>query len=228
MATVIIPIEEDLLPKVVDNITTEDSSSALSAKQGTVLASEVSTIKDKVTQLAARGAIRGVVANYAELGLVQTSRLVENDTYIVEQDETHDGQTTVYSWSRQGWVFAGLYQITLNANKVNCSYNNLSTDLQSVINDLVSQINALKTRLSDVETKANSIPSISFSMVLDNQITGINQTFNLSETVSNYILIYNGQVMAIDDDYEINGLILTTKFNIPPKPGDKLWINYWK
>lgn len=60
--------------------------------------------------------IRGVAATYHDLLEVDTSTFVNNDLYIVSNDENHDDVSTIYSFnvSNSSWVYAGVFTVDVD------------------------------------------------------------------------------------------------------------------
>ncbi|MDR1191269.1 MAG: hypothetical protein LBK60_06350, partial [Verrucomicrobiales bacterium] len=78
----------------------------------------VDLLKDRVDALSAVATLKGSVDTYADLPDVAGHN--EGDTYVVEADETHGGQTSLYTATDDNvtltWAYAGKFTVDLEAN----------------------------------------------------------------------------------------------------------------
>lgn len=190
----------------------------------------ITSLQKKLDALQGRGAIRDSVKTYADLLLIDTSNLNPNDSYIVESDETHNGNTVIYAWNDR-WNYAGSFSLVLNAT--NATYDNsesllLSTNVQAAIDEINVKTKVLNEQLGVVISQIDDNSINMYRMDLNSQINNNTSIFVLSEPVQNSTLIWNGVVMmeGVENDYTIDGTTLTTHFI--PVLRDNLWITYWK
>jgi hypothetical protein len=68
----------------------------------------------EVAALQSISVIRGNVDTHAALLALATTGMRVNDSYIVEQDENHGGNSAIYTWDGTGWNFTHLWEVNLN------------------------------------------------------------------------------------------------------------------
>jgi hypothetical protein len=68
---------------------------------------------DEISALQSITVIRGNVDTYTDLLDIDTSGMRTNDSYIVEHDENHDGNSAIYTYSGSTWNFTHLWEINL-------------------------------------------------------------------------------------------------------------------
>lgn len=103
--------------EVIDNLTSDSTTAALSAKQGKVLMGEITTLAGK---LAGVYTYKGSVAKYENL---PTEGLTAGDVYNVE--EAHEGNAagTNYAWTGSAWdALAGIVDLSNYYNKEEVDY----------------------------------------------------------------------------------------------------------
>jgi hypothetical protein len=71
-------------------------------------------LTDEVNALKSITVIRGNVDTYAHLLDVDTAGMRVNDSYIVEQDENHGGNSSIYTWDGAAWNFTHIWEINLD------------------------------------------------------------------------------------------------------------------
>ena len=174
---------ETQLIEVVDNLTTEDATKALSAKQGKVLMGEIDGVKAKLVNIYA---YKGSKNTFAEL----PTDAVAGDVWNVA--EAHNGHPagTNYAWTGTEWdALAGSIDLSNYYNK-------------SEVDGAIAAESAL--RVAEEQRLAVLIEA---NTTLANEAKGIasenqNAISGLSQSVGNINLIING-----DEDDNTDGVI---------------------
>lgn len=73
------------------------------------VAERIMDVEDEVEELKNNPDVVDIVATYADLQAYDTQHLTDNDIIRVLQDETHDGESTYYRYSKQSntWTYVG-------------------------------------------------------------------------------------------------------------------------
>ena len=170
--------------EVVDNLESEASDKALSAKQGKVLMGEISTLAGK---LAGVYTYKGSVAKYENL---PTEGLTAGDVYNVE--EAHEGNAagTNYAWTGTEWdALAGIVDLSNYYNKkevddaISAALTPVNTEIGNVKTLAETNQTNLGTLQGEVNTLSGTVSGISASIgtinekntAQDNRLTALEE-----------------------------------------------------
>ena len=140
--------------EVVDNLESEASDKALSAKQGKVLMGEISSVAAK---LAGVYTYKGSVAKYENL---PTEGLTAGDVYNVE--EAHEGNAagTNYAWTGSAWdALAGIVDLSnyYNKGEVDSAISAVLTTVNTEIGNVKTLAETNQTNLGTLQDEVNTL-----------------------------------------------------------------------
>ena len=133
--------------EIIDNLTSESTTAALSANQGKVLDDKITSLQAKLTAIFT---YKGTKATYAELEEVESPAV--GDVYNVE--EAHDGVPagTNWVWNGTAWdALAGTIDLSGYVQK-EAGKQLIPDDKLALIDTNASDIAALETRADDIES----------------------------------------------------------------------------
>lgn len=133
--------------EIIDNLTSQSTTAALSANQGKVLNDKITSLQTKLTAIFT---YKGTKATYAELEEVESPTV--GDVYNVE--EAHEGVPagTNYVWNGTAWdALAGTVDLSGYVQK-EAGKQLIPDDKLALIDTNASDIAALKTRADDIES----------------------------------------------------------------------------
>lgn len=125
----------------IDGMIADEASARQTAIEDEATArQEADTLmQETIDALSARGNIEGEVDTHADLLALDTTGFLPNTLYIVEEDETQGGVTTMWSWDGTQWVYAGKFNVNTNASLITFDPTGtglVSTNVQDVIKEL--------------------------------------------------------------------------------------------
>lgn len=150
--------------EVVDNLESEASDKALSAKQGKVLMGEISSVAAK---LAGVYTYKGSVAKYENL---PTEGLTAGDVYNVEEAYEGNAAGTNYAWTGSAWdALAGIVDLSnyYNKGEVDGAISAALTPVNTEIGNVKTLAEANQTNLGTLQGEVNT---------LSGTVTGISTT----------------------------------------------------
>lgn len=133
--------------EIIDNLTSQSTTAALSANQGKVLNDKITSLQTKLTAIFT---YKGTKATYAELEEVESP--VVGDVYNVE--EAHEGVPagTNWVWNGTAWdALAGTVDLSGYVQK-EAGKQLIPDDKLALIDTNASKIAALETRADDIES----------------------------------------------------------------------------
>ena len=133
--------------EIIDNLTSESTTAALSANQGKVLDDKITSLQSKLTAIFT---YKGTKATYAELEEVESPAV--GDVYNVE--EAHEGVPagTNWVWNGTAWdALAGTIDLSGYVQK-EAGKQLIPDDKLALIDTNASDIAALETRADDIES----------------------------------------------------------------------------
>ena len=133
--------------EIIDNLTSQSTTAALSANQGKVLNDKITSLQTKLTAIFT---YKGTKATYAELEEVESPTV--GDVYNVE--EAHEGVPagTNYVWNGTAWdALAGTVDLSGYVQK-EVGKQLIPDDKLALIDTNASDIAALETRADDIES----------------------------------------------------------------------------
>ena len=150
--------------EVVDNLESEASDKALSAKQGKVLMGEISSVAAK---LAGVYTYKGSVAKYENL---PTEGLTAGDVYNVEEAYEGNAAGTNYAWTGSAWdALAGIVDLSnyYNKGEVDGAISAALTPVNTEIGNVKTLAETNQTNLGTLQGEVNT---------LSGTVTGISTT----------------------------------------------------
>lgn len=109
------------------------------------------TLQALIESLHSKANIVDSVPTYADLLLVDTSKLAENSLYIILKDETQEGVTTIYDWNGTEWIFSGTFTVNMVANLV--TFTPASGINSTNVQDAIIEAFSKSVKLSSVSTQ---------------------------------------------------------------------------
>lgn len=91
-------------------------------------ADRIQAVEDEVEELKNNPDVVDIVDTYAALQDYNTQHLSDNDIIRVLADETHDGQSTYYRWSKQSetWTYIGVTGDYYTKNQIDTRLDGLT------------------------------------------------------------------------------------------------------
>ena len=155
---------------IADNLTTNDSSKVLSAKQGKVLKDTIDGVQEELDSIQALENLNNIVGTYAELeALITIGEATEyqlNAKVQVLNDSTHDNNSTLYNLDSLDienglvqnyiWRFVGYYD-GYNKEQIDEIINDFEQSVTDNFNELSGQ---LEGALTEQDEKIESLGTL--------------------------------------------------------------------
>lgn len=170
--------------EIVDNLTSDNTDKALSARQGKVLMNEVTTLSGKLSGVYT---YKGSVASYTEL---PSDNLTAGDVYNVEAEYDGNPAGTNYAWTGTEWdALSGIVDLSNFYTKD--EVDGLLVALETSTNSAIGQVS---TNAASALEKANS--------ALEQANSNKTSLEAVSKSLGEINLILNGE-----DDDETDGVV---------------------
>ena len=214
---------------IADNLTTNDSSKVLSAKQGKVLKDTIDGVQEELDSIQALENLNNIVGTYAELeALITIGEATEyqlNAKVQVLNDSTHDNNSTLYNLDSLDienglvqnyiWRFVGYYdgynkeQIDEIINDFEQSFtdnfNELSEQLEGTLNEQTETIEQLgQLQPKGVDTENNILGKLTADGIWIGSDTGHWYYWNGTKYVDGGV--YQTAVNYDELEKDINGI----------------------
>lgn len=133
--------------EIIDNLTSQSTTAALSANQGKVLNDKITTLQSKLTAIFT---YKGTKATYEELTTVESPTV--GDVYNVEASHNNVPAGTNWVWNGTDWdALAGTVDLSGYVQK-EAGKQLIPDDKLALIDTNASDIAALETRADDIES----------------------------------------------------------------------------
>lgn len=175
--------------EVIDNLTSDSTTAALSAKQGKVLMGEITTLSGKLTNVYT---YKGSVATYDAL---PSEGLTAGDVYNVEAAYNGNAAGTNYAWTGTSWdALAGIVDLSNYLNEA---------EVTAAIKEETDRADAEEKRLAGLIASNTALAQEAKNLANDNK----SSLDSLAVTVGNINLTLNGNDDNTDDIPNQLGLV---------------------
>lgn len=175
--------------EVVDNLESDASDKALSAKQGKVLLGEISDVKSKLVNIYT---YKGSLSTWAELEKIVATA---GDVYNVDEEHNNYPAGTNWAWTGTEWDALG--------GTIDLSYYYTKTEVNAAIKVETDRAVAEEARLAGLIGDNTTLANEAKNLATDNQ----SALTSLSQTVGQLNLILNGNDDPDDDIEDAVGII---------------------